>query len=64
VILLIRCPICKGEIQVQNINKHYKITLGDIINGKFWGKNTLYYHKGCLSNMKIYEKRLLSPITE
>jgi len=61
---MIKCPICKEEIMLQNLNKHYKITLGDIINGKFLGKNTLYYHKNCLSNKTHYERRLLSAITE
>lgn len=61
---MVTCPICKGEIERQNLNKHYKITLGDIINGKFLSKSTLYYHRDCLTNKKIYKERLLSPITE
>ena len=61
---MIRCPICKDEIKLQNLNQHYKITLGDIVNGKFLGKNTLYYHKECLCNSTHYEKKALSPITE
>jgi hypothetical protein len=61
---MLKCPICKDEIKPQNLNKHYKITLGDIINGKFRGKTTLYYHKDCLCNNNLFKKRLLSPITE
>lgn len=61
---MIICPICKDEIKPQNLNKHYKITLGDIVNGKFLGKNTLYYHKDCLCKTMPCEKRALSPIIE
>jgi hypothetical protein len=61
---MIKCPICNDEINLQNLNNHYKITLGDIVNGKFWGKSTLYYHKDCLCNDTHYEKNVLSPITE
>ena len=61
---MITCPICKGEIERQNVSKHYKITLGDVVNGKFRGRSTLYYHKECLTNKNIDEERLLSPITE
>lgn len=61
---MIKCPICKGELNLQNLNKHYKITLGDIINGKFWGRNTLYYHKDCLCSKDLYEKRIVLPIPE
>ncbi len=61
---MIKCPVCNNEIKLQNLNKHYKITLGDIVNGKFWGKNTFYYHKECLYDKNLYEKRLISPITE
>lgn len=61
---MIVCPICKDEIKSQNLNKHYKITLGDIVNGKFLGKATLYYHKDCLCKEHDYEKRVLTPISE
>ena len=61
---MIKCPVCNNEIRPQNLNKHYKITLGDIVNGKFWSKNILYYHRECLSNNTHYEKKALSPITE
>jgi len=27
---MIKCPVCNNEIKLQNLNKHYKITLGDI----------------------------------
>lgn len=61
---MIKCPVCNNEIKLQNLNKHYKITLGDIVNGKFRGKNTFYYHKECLTDKNLYEKRLIAPITE
>jgi len=61
---MIKCPVCNNEIKLQNLNKHYKITLGDIVNGKFQGKNTFYYHKECLCDKNLYEKRIISTITE
>jgi hypothetical protein len=61
---MIKCPVCNNEIKLQNLNKHYKITLGDIVNGKFQGKNIFYYHKECLTDKNLYEKRLIAPITE
>ena len=61
---MIKCPICKAEIKLQNLESHYKITLGDIVNGKFLGKNTLYYHKNCLCNKTHYDKQIISPISE
>lgn len=61
---MIKCPVCNNEIKLQDLNKHYKITLGDIVNGKFQGKNTFYYHKECLCDKNLYEKRIISTITE
>jgi hypothetical protein len=61
---MIKCPICKAEIKLQNLESHYKIALGDIVNGKFWGKNTLYYHKNCLCKKTNSDEKILSPISE
>ncbi len=53
------CPICREEIKLQKLNSHFKITLGNVINGKFYGTKTFYYHKDCLSEKNLNEKELL-----
>ena len=53
------CPICTEEIKLQKLNSHFKITLGNLINGKFCGNKTFYYHKDCLSKKNLNERELL-----
>jgi len=68
------CPICREEIKLQKLNSHFKITLGNLINGlnshfkitlgnlingKFYGNKTFYYHRDCLSEKNLNERELL-----
>lgn len=53
------CPICREEIKLQKLNSHFKITLGNLINGKFYGNKTFYYHKDCLSEKNLNDRELL-----
>ena len=53
------CPICTEEIKLQKLNSHFKITLGNLINEKFYGNKTFYYHKDCLSKKNLNERELL-----
>jgi len=47
---MINCYLCKREIKIQDLKKSFQITLGNIINGKFYGEKVLYYHKDCSIN--------------
>ena len=50
------CPICRDEIKLQKLNSHFKITLGNLINGRFYSDKTFYYHKDCLSEKNLNER--------
>jgi len=42
------CQICKQIISDKELNKTYQLTLGNMINGKFLGKQKQYIHLKCL----------------
>ena len=59
---MIICPVCGEEIKAANLNKAFKITLGNLLNGKFYGSKSLLYHKDCLVNDQRNEKQLLTQL--
>lgn len=59
---MINCYLCKREIKIQDLRKSFQITLGNIINGKFYGEKVLFYHKDCLLNDVSRESKVASQI--
>lgn len=51
---MISCPLCGEEIKLVSLNDTFKITLGNLINGKFCGSRSLFYHKNCLVNNEYH----------
>lgn len=41
---MVRCYKCKKRIKKVNLNKVFKLTLGNMENGRFQGEKTYYYH--------------------
>lgn len=59
---MVNCYLCKREIKIQDLRKSFQITLGNIINGKFYGEKVLFYHKDCLLNDLSRESKVPSQI--
>jgi hypothetical protein len=53
---MVFCQICKNEIEIEKIDKTYQISLGNIINKKFLGKETYYFHIDCLNDNLSHNK--------
>lgn len=53
------CEICGLKIGNKNLKEVFRFTLGNRINGKFYGKKTLYYHVECLNGKKCTKQSLL-----
>lgn len=56
------CYLCKREIKIQDLRKSFQITLGNLINGKFYGEKVLFFHKDCLINDVNRESRVTPQI--
>jgi len=59
---LIRCSFCGEKIDLVSLNKSIKITLGNLINGKFCGSKSLFYHKDCLVNDECHKEQHLAQL--
>ncbi len=59
---MINCYLCKREIKIQDLRKLFQITLGNIINGKFYGEKVLFSHKDCLINDVSRESKVVRQI--
>ena len=57
-----KCKICGTEIGVKNKDNVFQFTLGNTINGKFYGEETIYYHIDCLNGKKHSKQKLIAPI--
>ncbi|MFX1409215.1 MAG: hypothetical protein ACFFA6_02600 [Promethearchaeota archaeon] len=44
-----KCKICGTEIGVKNKDNVFQFTLGNTINGKFYGSKAIYFHVECLN---------------
>ena len=42
------CSICKKPIEHHNLDKTYRISLGNMVKNKFYGNKTYFYHIDCL----------------
>jgi hypothetical protein len=60
---MISCSLCGEEIKLSRLNNAFKITLGNFINGNFYGNKSLYYHKNCLVNNECHDIRPLTQIS-
>ena len=49
---MVFCSKCKKKINSDKIDSTYKISLGNIINGRFYEKAIYYYHIDCLNLKK------------
>ena len=49
----ISCQYCRQKIEKNSEMKSFVFSLGNIVNGQFIEKETLYYHMECLSNDKL-----------
>ncbi len=59
---MFRCEFCGISIENKELDKHYKVTLGDVVSGKFYGKKHIYYHKECLDVLKKANREQISQI--
>jgi hypothetical protein len=59
---MICCEFCGILIETNELNKHYKITLGNVVSGKFYGKKNVFYHKECLNSLKKANRELIPQI--
>lgn len=59
---MIKCHLCSDELKMQNLYKHFKITLGDFKNGIFKGEKILYFHTECLRISEHPKSPLLTPV--
>jgi hypothetical protein len=59
---MIYCHLCGSLIENKELDKHYKITLGNLFSGKFYGKEVVYCHKECLNTINKQKKELLSEV--
>ncbi|MFX0041801.1 MAG: hypothetical protein ACFE8L_02715 [Candidatus Hodarchaeota archaeon] len=57
-----KCKICGMEIRIDHLKDVFHFTLGNIINGRFYGNETVYYHMDCLNGKKYQNEELLTPI--
>ncbi|MFW9939009.1 MAG: hypothetical protein ACFFD5_15295 [Candidatus Thorarchaeota archaeon] len=55
---MIKCPVCGKEIKHENLNKAFKISLGNLLDGKFYVSKSLFYHTDCLVNDQYCEEQL------
>ena len=53
----ISCQFCNQKINDSNVNKPIVFSLGELVNGEFLEKETLYYHIECLNNDKSYKRK-------
>jgi len=59
---MIHCQLCDKIINSNDLNSHYKITLGNLFSGRFYGNKEIYYHKECLETVNKSKKELTSEI--
>ncbi len=59
---MVNCYLCKRDIEIQDLRKSFQITLGNIINGKFYAEKVLFYHKDCLISDVSRESKAASQI--
>lgn len=46
---MIRCNKCRKRIKKKHLDNVFKLTLGNMKNGFFYGNKTYYYHREELS---------------
>jgi hypothetical protein len=56
------CKSCGAEIRIDHLKDVFHFILGNIINGRFYGNKTEYYHLDCLNGKKPPNEELLAPI--
>ncbi len=49
---MVNCKICGVKIGIKNLKEVFHFTLGNTINGRFYGNETIYYHVDCLNGKK------------
>lgn len=59
---MVNCNICGVKIGIKNLKEVFHFTLGNTINGRFYGNETIYYHVDCLNGKKHSKQGLLAPI--
>jgi len=58
------CQICKQIISDKELNKTYQLTLGNMINGKFLGKQKQYIHLSCLDIENNKNPKIISSLNQ
>jgi len=53
----ISCQYCKQKIEKNSERNPFVFSLGNLVNGQFIEKETLYYHMECLSYDKLCKKK-------
>ena len=51
------CETCKKAIDGNQLKNCFVFMIGDLIEGKFYAKKTIYYHLKCLNGYESYKKK-------
>ncbi|MFX1315571.1 MAG: hypothetical protein ACFE9T_06870 [Promethearchaeota archaeon] len=54
-----KCKICGTQIGVKNKDKVFQFTLGNTINGEFYGSKTIYFHVDCLNGKSRSDQEII-----